>query len=327
MPDGRAPPAQQLIHGGTELGWGLHGANARRLERGVLVRRGALAARDDGPGVPHALARRSGDAGDVGDHGLADELADVMRGGFLIAATDLTHENDARGARIALEELQHVDEVHAAHGVAADADAGALAEPDVGGLEHGLVGEGSGARHDADTALLVNEAGHDADLAFLRRDDARAVGADEARARGSEHRLHPHHVIHRHALGDAHRQLDAGIGGLQNRIRGACRRHVDHAGRGAGRAHRIAHRVEYRQAQVLLSAAPRSDAAHELRAVGQSGLRVKGALLAGESLADDPGVAVDQNAHWATSLWALMPCPLRPVPRPCARHRSDPQQP
>src|SRR5205823_11689554 len=105
VPGGRAPPAEQLIHGAPELGGRLHGANPGRLERRVLVRRGALAARDDGPGVPHALARRSGDAGDVGDHGLADELADVMRGGFLIAATDLTHENDALGARIALEEF------------------------------------------------------------------------------------------------------------------------------------------------------------------------------------------------------------------------------
>src|SRR2546429_8176829 len=111
----------------------------------------------------------------------------------------------------------------------------------------------------------------------------------------------PPPVIHRHAFGDAHRQLQAGIGGFQNRIRGACRRHVDHAGRGAGCAHRIAHRVEYRQSQVLLSAAARSHAAHELRAVGERGLRVKCALLAGESLADHPGVAVDQNAHWATS--------------------------
>src|SRR6202171_3777321 len=260
-PGTRAPLTQQLIHGRTQLGGRLHRTNAGRLECRVLVRRGALAARDDGPGVPHALARRSGDAGDIGDHGLGDEPADVMRGGFLVAATDFTHENDALGARIALKELQHIDEVHAAHRVPADADAGALAEPDVGGLEYGLVGERARARHDADAALLVNEARHDADLAFLRRDDARAVGADQARSGAGQHRLHAHHVIHRDAFGDAHR------------------------------------RCESRQSQVLLSAAARSHAAHEPGAVGQRCFRVKGALLAGKSLADHPGVAVDQNAH------------------------------
>src|SRR5882672_9812328 len=283
-PGARAPLTQQLIHGRTQLGGRLHRTNAGRLECRVLVRRGALAARDDGPGVPHALARGSSDAGDIGDHGLRDEPADVMRGGFLVAATDFTHENNALGARIALKELQHIDEVHAAHRVTADADAGALAEPDVGGLEYGLVGERARARHDAD-------------LAFLRRDNARAVGADEARSGAGQHRPHAHHVIHRDAFGDAHRQLDARIDGFQNRIRRPGRRHVDHAGRGAGRAHRLPHRIEYRQSQVLLSAAARSHAAHELGAVGQRCFRVKGALLAGKSLADHPGVAIDQNTH------------------------------
>src|SRR6202140_3988485 len=300
-PGARAPLTQQLIHGRTQLGGRFHRTNAGRL--------GALAARDDAPGVPQALARGSGDAGDIGDHGLGNEPADVMRGGFLVAATDFTHENDALGARIALKELQHIDEVHAAHRVTADADAGALAEPDVGGLEYGLVGERARARHDADAALLVNEARHDADLAFLRRDDARAVGADQARSGAGQHRLHAHHVIHRDAFGDAHRQLDARIDGLQNRIRRPGRRPVDHAGRGAGRAHRVPHRVEYRQSQVLLSAAARSHAAHEPGAVGQRCFRVKGALLAGKSLADHPGVAVDQNAH--APPFAASPTPLR----------------
>ena len=97
--------------------------------------------------------------------------------GLLVAAADLAHHDDAFGVRVAFEQLQHVDEIHAAHRIAADADAGALAEALVGGLEHRLIGEGAGARHDADLALLVDEARHDADLAFIRRDDAGAVRA------------------------------------------------------------------------------------------------------------------------------------------------------
>ena len=73
-----------------------------------------------------------------------------------------------------------------------------------------------------------------------------------------------------HALGDAHDQLDAGVGRLEDGIRGARRRHVDHAGGGAGRAHRVLHRVEHRQAEVPLAAAPGRDAADQLGAVGEA---------------------------------------------------------
>jgi len=40
-----------------------------------------------------------------------------------------------------------------------------LAETDLGGLVDGLIGEGSGAGDDSDTAALVDETWHDADLA------------------------------------------------------------------------------------------------------------------------------------------------------------------
>jgi hypothetical protein len=36
----------------------------------------------------------------------------------------------------------------------------------LGGLVHGFVGEGSGARDDADAAALMDEARHDANLAL-----------------------------------------------------------------------------------------------------------------------------------------------------------------
>jgi len=48
---------------------------------------------------------------------------------------------------------------------------------------HGLIGECAGAGDDAYRAFLVNVAGHDADFGFAGRDDAGAVGADEARLR------------------------------------------------------------------------------------------------------------------------------------------------
>jgi hypothetical protein len=48
---------------------------------------------------------------------------------------------------------------HAVDRVAADADAGALAEAGLRGLVHGFVGQRAGARHDADLARLVDVAG------------------------------------------------------------------------------------------------------------------------------------------------------------------------
>ena len=55
-------------------------------------------------------------------------LRDDARRGFLVAAADLADHHDAFGLRVAFEQLEHVDEVHAAHRIAADADAGALAQ-------------------------------------------------------------------------------------------------------------------------------------------------------------------------------------------------------
>ncbi len=87
------------------------------------------------------------------------------------------------GLVIGQEPFQHVDMLGALDRVAADADAGRLAEAHVGGLLHRLVGQRARARHHADRAALVDMAGHDADLAGVGRDDAGAVRADQDRLR------------------------------------------------------------------------------------------------------------------------------------------------
>jgi hypothetical protein len=78
-----------------------------------------------------------------------------------------------------LNSRQHVHEAHAVNRVAADADAGALAQTGLGGLIDRLIGQGAGAGHDADLAGQVDVAGHDAHLAGAGGDHARAVGADQ----------------------------------------------------------------------------------------------------------------------------------------------------
>src|SRR4051812_40824719 len=109
--------------------------------------------------MAHATARGRGRAADEADDRLlilrrADKLGGVLLGG----AADLADHDDALRLVILEEELEAVDEVGAVDGIAADADAGRLAEPGRGGLRDGLVGERPRARDDADLAARVDVA-------------------------------------------------------------------------------------------------------------------------------------------------------------------------
>src|SRR5258706_9072526 len=83
--------------------------DAAGLHDRELLLRGALAARDDGPRVAHALAWRRGNAGDEADHRLLHVGLDPLRGVLLIGAADLAHHDDCFGLRVVVEHLQHVD--------------------------------------------------------------------------------------------------------------------------------------------------------------------------------------------------------------------------
>ena len=107
-----------------------------------------------------------------------DELGGRLFGG----AADFADHDDGLGLGVVVEQAERVDVRGADDGIAADADGGGLADAARGELVDGLVGEGAGAGDDADRAFLVDAAGHDADLGLAGRDDAGAVGADEARA-------------------------------------------------------------------------------------------------------------------------------------------------
>lgn len=134
--------------------------------------------------MTHAAAGGRADAGDEADDRLAAVdgvvLAEEVGGVLLGRAADLADHDDAVGLLVLEEDLEAVDEVGAAEGVAADADDEGLAEPGLRRLVHGLVGQGAGPRDDADAAALVDEARHDADLALAGGDDTGAVGTDEA---------------------------------------------------------------------------------------------------------------------------------------------------
>src|SRR5579863_10434645 len=141
----------------------------------------AGAARDNRARMSHSPTWRRGRAGDEADHGLLHLAAlDELGAIFLGRAADLANHDDRLRVGVGQKHLEHVDEIRAIDRVAANADAGRLAEPNRCRLGDRLIGQRAGARDDADMALLVDVTRHDSDLAFARRYDARTVRADEA---------------------------------------------------------------------------------------------------------------------------------------------------
>jgi hypothetical protein len=155
--------------------------DAGGAERGHLLGRRALAAGDDRAGVAHAAARRRRLAGDEADDRLLEPARDELGGLFLGAAADLADEHDRLGLGVLGEEPQGVDEGRADERVAADADAGGLAEAEQRELVDRLVGERAALRDDPDAARLADVAGDDAGLGLPGRDDAGAVRPDQPR--------------------------------------------------------------------------------------------------------------------------------------------------
>src|ERR1700730_15452603 len=297
---------QHLDHRATEGRRGVGDSDAGALHRLDLVSGRAGAAGDDGAGMPHAPARRRGGAGDEADHRLLGLAAlHEVRGLFLGRAADLAAHDDRLGLLVLEEELEPVDEIVAVDGSAADADAARLAEAGRRGLRHRLIGQGARARDDADIALGMDMAGHDADLALLGRDDAGTVGPDEPAARAAESALHHQHVEHRDALGDADDERHAGIDRLEDGVGGERRRHVDRRGGGAGLAYGLVDGVVDGQVEMLGAAFAGRHAADHLGAVGDRLLGVERALGAGEALADDFRLGIDQDCHQAASFTAL----------------------
>ena len=185
-----------------------------RLERQNLALGATLAVRDDGSSVSHAATGGRGNAGDEADDGLLlvvvvlEEFGGILLGG----SSNLSDHDDSVRLVIGEEDAERVDKVGAGERISSDTAsvlAGAitrtwvfapdherLAQADGGGLVHSLVCEGTGTGDNSDATALVDEAGHNADLALAGRlcavrlgrfkgaeagayNDSGAVGSDE----------------------------------------------------------------------------------------------------------------------------------------------------
>src|SRR5215213_6798103 len=121
-------PTEDLDGEARDLGRRAADLHALRLQRLGLRGGRALRARDDRAGVAHRLARRRGEARDVGDDRLGHVGLDELGSALLGVAADLARQHDELGLRVLLEEAEDVDERRARDRVAADADDRRVAE-------------------------------------------------------------------------------------------------------------------------------------------------------------------------------------------------------
>lgn len=243
--------------------------------------------------MAHASSRRGREAGDEAHHRLGDLGLDEFGRFFFRVAADFADHDDTLGGVIGLETLQAVDEVGPVDRVAADADAGGLAQTGKGQGVDGFVGQGSGAGDHADLSGHVNRCGHDADLTLPGSDDAGAVGTDEAHGFVFDVILHPHHVHHRDSLGNADDQGYAGIGGLHDGVGGKGRGHENHAGGRAGCLYGARHRIENGNLVHLLAALAGRHTGHDLGTVLNACTGMELTFLPGNSLDQQFGIFID----------------------------------
>src|SRR3984893_5062550 len=260
----------------------------------------SFAAGDDGTGAPHALARRRGDPGNEADHRFFHMILDPRGRNFLVGATDLADHDYRIRFRIVFEELQHVEMLEPVDRIAADAYRRRLSQVELGQLCNGLVGQCPRSRYHADAPFAMNVAGHDADLDLVRRDNAGAVRPEQQRLPALHAVTGANHVADRNALGDANHQIELRVDGFLDGARRKRRWYIDDAHRRAGGVLGFAYRHVNRNALEVLARLFRIDPGDEaLLSVGiiAAHARMELAGLAGDSLRDDLGILVDQNAH------------------------------
>jgi hypothetical protein len=229
-------------------------------------------------------------------------IANPERRHFFVVAADLADHHDRIGFIVFVEELQYVDVLQAIDWITSDPNSARLPQSQLGQLSHCLVRQRAGTRDDADTALAVNVARHDADLQFVGRDRARAIRTKQQRAFGVLTHLIAHydHIAHGNAFGDADNEVEIGVDRFPDRVRSARRWNVDHRNVGAGLLLRFHDGAEDRNTLEIFAGPLWIDARNEARAavcILTAHSRVKLAGLASDALRDDARVFVDQDAH------------------------------
>ena len=156
-------------------------------------------------------------------------FSEVLSSLFFGIATDLPAHHDTLGLRVVEEDLEAIDKVGAIKGITTDADAKSLAESGLGGLVDGFVSKSTRSGNNTDLSSLMDVTGHDADLALLGRDDARAVGTDESGfVLLDESRLDSDHILGGDTFSNTYSKRNFGFDGVKDGVGGEFWGNVDY---------------------------------------------------------------------------------------------------
>lgn len=263
---------------------------------------------NNGTGVAHTTARRSRDTSNERGDGLGnsagqvvllEEISSILLGG----TTNLTNHNDSVGLLIFQKDLEGINKVGAREGVTANTDNQRLAQANVGGLVDGLVGQGTGSRHNTNAATLVDGRGHDTDLALLGSNDTGTVGTNKSGlALGLQSVHNANHVVLGNTLSDADNQRDLGLNALHDGSSSNGGRNKDCRGRGTSFLDTVSKTAKDGEAKVGLAGLLGVGTTDNLGAILEGLLGVESALLTSETLVEDLGIRVNLEVLCGVSI-------------------------
>src|SRR5699024_6662120 len=153
-----------------------------------------------------------------------------------VRAADFADHDDGIGIRIFVEHLEDVHVLEPVDGIATNAHGRRLPQPEFGDLGNGFISERARTADYTNAALAVNMTGHDADLDFVGRDQARADGSKQQRLLVfSTHAISQgQHVTHLYAFRDADDEVQVGIHRFPDGVSRPGRRYVNDGNRCPG---------------------------------------------------------------------------------------------
>ena len=247
--------------------------------------------------MPHAPPGRRGLPGDESHDRLPEVRLDPVGRVFLVGAANFTDHHHGIRLRVGGKQRERVDMRRPDQGIAADADARALAHAEPGELMDGFVGERAAPRHDTNPPFLADVAGNDASFGLSGRDHAGTIRADEPRLRVFLEKRHgAHHVERRNAFRDADDERETSVGRFHNRIGGKGGWHEDDRRIRAGLFHGVLNGIEDREALDGRPTFSRLHTAHDSRVVRGRLPGVKGPFLT-HTLNDQARRFINKNGH------------------------------
>src|SRR5262249_6631240 len=209
--------------------------------------------------------------------------------------------------RVFIKQLQRINKVGSNNRIAPNADCCRLSNAALRKLVHRLIGQSSRTGNDPDISFLVDMPGHDADLAFSRRNDSGTVWSNQPRlAPELQIFVSAHHVQRRNAFRDADNQWHLSVHGFHDGVSGKRRRNKDHRCIRACFVSGFLDCIEHRPAFMRRAAFSWCYSADDLCAIRRRALGVKRSFASRNPLNDKPCRFVYQNCHF---------CSLDPEPR------------